>query len=141
MAKIPKWANELTGEVCKEYQHPFPEITWRRLHGKHYPQENWNGETLNIHKPKPMWSSGHAYPTKNRIVVSAGKSRKDQKIVLLHELVHLLVPNKEHHGERFWQMAWELYRKYKVPINYAKKREYSYRKMARKVFLKEKTTP
>jgi len=141
MAKIPKWVNELVVAVYEETNYPLPQITWRRYRAKKYPPENFDGEMITPHKPKPFYSTGRAYPTRNRIVVTTGKSRKDQKLVLLHELAHLLAPKKEHHGEKFWQIAWKLYRKYKVPINYAKKREYSYIKMSRKVFLNTKATP
>jgi hypothetical protein len=80
--------------------------------------------------------SGTCY--KDRIVLTKGKyaGKKDGKLVLLHELAHWLLPWGEHHSERFWDKAFELYRRYGVPMRYAKNREARYRKKASKAYLK-----
>jgi len=80
--------------------------------------------------PPRRGSSGYAAPTANRVHVTAGTDRTDQKLVLLHELAHWLCDVGEHHGARFWDKAWQLYRRYRVPIRYARKREGNYRKGA-----------
>lgn len=134
--KIPEWVIKLTKRVCKEYKISEPEITWRRSRRRKRGVMEIDGEKIQTFKPKKTYSSGMTHVEENRISITAGKSRKDQKLVLLHELAHLIAPKKEHHGEKFWEIAWVLYRRYKVPINYAKKREYLYRKLSRKVFLK-----
>lgn len=69
------------------------------------------------------------------ITITAGKSRVDQKLVLLHEIAHLIgSKEREGHSPRFWDIAWDLYRTFKVPINYAKKREYSYKQEAKAAY-------
>ena len=136
MTKKPKWAEEIILSVCKEYNLSEPKVNWRRSHKqkKGFYTES-NGNNIPIFKPKRYFSSGVAYTTENEISITAGSERKDQKLVLLHELAHLISPKEEHHGKVFWEIAWKLYRQYKVPINYAKEREYSYRKLAKKVLL------
>lgn len=134
--KIPNWANDLILEVCLEYHIPPPQINWRRSHRiKKVFYTDSNGNNIPIFKSKRYFSSGVSYTKENKISITAGSERKDQKLVLLHELAHLIAPEKEHHGKIFWEIAWKLYRQYKVPINYAKQREYSYRKLAKKVLL------
>lgn len=128
MAAPPKWAQDLVLRVAlDEGRDDLPDVIWRRS--------------------KQFTSSGRA--GRGRVVVSAahGNQRRqipwrnglgargvvsafvDQKIVLLHELAHWLTPD-EHHSPRFWDKAWELYHRYRVPIRYAKLREGAYRKGA-----------
>ena len=111
--KMPMWAQDLVIEVAiDEGRDDLPDVTWR-------------------HSKVNAWSSGTTYnAAPRRIVVTAGKVRKDQKIVLLHELAHWLLPVSEHHGTTFWDKVWELFRRYEVPIMYAKTREGNYRKGA-----------
>ncbi len=128
MAAPPKWAQDLVIQVAlDEGRDELPEIVWRRS--------------------RQFTSSGRA--GRDRIVVSAAhgdyareipwvnrnhtygvvSARTDQKLVLLHELAHWLTP-REHHSARFWDKAWELFRRYRVPLRYAKLREGNYRKGA-----------
>lgn len=126
--KIPNWVNDLVKQVVEEYRKPFlPLIVWRRSHGK----KEWNAKySMYEKKEKRRTSSGVTYCKENKIVITAGKLRKDQKLVLLHELAHWLLPDGEHHGKAFWDLAFELYRKYKVPMYYALNSEKNYRKGA-----------
>ena len=61
------------------------------------------------------YSSGHAYPWEGRITLTAGSSLLDQKMVLLHELAHLLAPSQEHHGKVWRRIVARLYSKYGGP--------------------------
>jgi hypothetical protein len=54
-------------------------------------------------------------------MVHAGTARRDQKLVLLHELAHWLV--QAGHTRTFWETAFALYRRYNVPLRYAFKSE------------------
>ena len=130
MTNVPQWALDLVSLVAADEQRKdIPDIVWRR-------------------KKKAM-SSGICYP--KRIVISAGSRkyqanipyrvtrngpwrtvgiRDDQRLTLLHELAHWLSPIGEHHGPQFWDKAWEMFRRYNVPILYAKVREGNYRKGA-----------
>ena len=106
---MPKWAQDLVIQVCLKYdKEDLPEIVW--------------------HQAEKLQSSGRAWYDKNKIVITAGHNRIDQKLVLLHELSHLLV--RGHHSAHFWDVAWELYRWARLPILATKKREGEYRKGA-----------
>lgn len=77
---------------------------------------------------KDRGSSGSTDLERDRIVVTAGASRLDAKLVLLHELAHHVT--KAWHTPAFWDVAWKLYRWAKLPILYVKRREGHYRKGA-----------
>ena len=116
---VPKWVQDLV--ICvalEEGCELLPEVVWRRGGSEYSSGQAWTQRT-----------SRSEYP-EGRVVVTAGRSRKDQKLVLLHELAHWLLPYSEQHGSNFWDKAWELYRRYGVPVLYAKGREGSYRKGA-----------
>ena len=136
---IPKWAERLVLEALvylegQGYKPPVPTITWR--------------------KGNSHCSSGRAIG-KERIVVTAGKDRTDAKLVVLHELAHLvtepepqywnierakkqgwmfpeeptkpIVVRRIYHTDKFWDIAWQLYRWAKLPIRYCQRREYAYK--------------
>jgi hypothetical protein len=111
MPPPPQWAQDLAIRVAlDEGCDTLPELTWRRSR-------------------QATHSSGKAI-FDGRVIVTAGKERRDQKLVLLHELAHWLMPDDEHHGPAFWDKVWQLYRRYGVPLRYAKEREGQYRKGA-----------
>lgn len=137
---IPIWADDLINEVCKEYRIERPQVNWRRSHKKKGGVIiTQSGERIQSFRPRNMQSSGVMHFNKQtglkRISITAGQDRKDQKLVLIHELAHCIAPQKEHHGRKFWEIAWQLYKQFKVPINYAKSREYEYRALAKQVLL------
>jgi len=124
--KIPKWAEILFNKVLDDYEMEKPELVWRRYHKRKYnlrPKEN--GEEQLFVKPKSMYSSGHCSWKSQKIVITAGASRKDQKLCLLHEIAHWMTPYQKH-SSIFWDKAFELYRKYKIPMRYATIRESLY---------------
>jgi hypothetical protein len=110
--KVPVWAFKLTLRVCVECDRPMPRMTW--------------------HKGTASYSSGRTWLSTNgerpRVHLTAGTDTKDQRLVLLHELAHAMLPASEHHSDRFWKLAFLLYKRYGVPIRYATKREANYRK-------------
>lgn len=63
-----------------------------------------------------------------RIRVFAGTSKRHQKLMLLHELTHWLLPRGEHHSDNFYNKAFEMYRKYKISVRYAYECEKDYKK-------------
>jgi predicted metal-dependent hydrolase len=129
MAKTPNWALELVEQVKAEYRSTKPlTINWRRTHTRKG-LISYNEMTMQTIKRKPMLSSGFCSYS-GKISITAGEIRKDQKLVLLHEIAHWLLPKEVHHGKAFWDLAFELYRKYKVPMYYALNRERDYRKEA-----------
>ncbi len=143
--KTPKWAQDLIIEAMiylesKGIKAEIPAINWRHRAG--------------------FYSSGHAGRgghAGNLITITAGKHRLDQKLVVLHELSHVVTkPIEQHstvaqakkrgwiirdmkdtdtfstryvcHSNEFWDTAWDLYRWAKLPIRYCKTREGNYRK-------------
>ena len=107
MRNTPKWAQLLVERVWRDEGRSgqLPAVNWRRS--------------------SLYSSSGTAWPSKNRLTINAGRGRHDHKLVLLHELAHLLTTHK--HSSAFWDKAWELFRRYGVSVKYAKEREGTYR--------------
>lgn len=121
------WAEDLLCQVLVDYKCVHkPILTWRRSHKQKGIYFMDAGKRVQALKPKPVKSSGTCYI--DRIAITAGSLRKDQRLVLLHEIAHWLLPTGVHHGKAFWDLAFELYRKYKVPMFYALSRERTYRK-------------
>lgn len=143
MSNTPNWAQDLVIEASIYLEAhgrkvALPVISWR--HGAR------------------RSSSGHANPKGKTITITAGHDRTDQKMVLLHELAHIVIGceprywNIERakksgwhfeteptepiviknlfHTPAFWDLAWDLYRWAKLPIRYCLNREKSYRKGA-----------
>lgn len=103
---------------------PLPVLTWRRRSRQ---KSYWvTSHTLG----RRASSSGRYYPAEYRIVLTAGSERRAQKLTLLHEIAHWLTPSDRGHGDAFWIKAFELYRRYGVPMRYAQQREMRYRKGA-----------
>src|SRR6266540_652846 len=126
---MPGWAIDLTLKVARAAERmDVPVVTWRLRH-RNPRRRAWGRGKIIV--PPATHSSGRCYPA--RIVITAGRSLKDQRLVLLHELAHWLAPTGEHHSESFWERAWALYRLYGVDLAYARKREGDYRKLALKV--------
>lgn len=116
---MPMWAQDLVIKVAiDEGRDDLPDVMWRRAGKLQYSQ--W----------RPFESTGVTHMYKNKITITAGTDRRDQKLVILHELAHWLMPKGENHGSLFWDKAWQLYRRYKVPIRYALLSEGNYRKGA-----------
>ncbi len=116
MAQVPKWAQELVIRVAlDEKRERLPDVTWRRRNGT-----TSSGYTLYSTLKCPD----------RCISLNAGKERRDQKLVLLHELAHWLIPEDQYHSPTYWDKCWDLYYRYGVPIRYALKRERDYRKGA-----------
>ena len=114
----PKWAQNLTLDAILYIQSAtslkpeLPDIKWRKSHSKS--------------------SSGARYKT--HINICAGLDRTDSKLVLLHELAHWARPFGNHHSPEFWDLAWQLYRQFKLPIRYCKNREENYLKGSVKAY-------
>jgi hypothetical protein len=70
------------------------------------------------------------------MVVRAGRSKLDQRFVVLHELAHVLREHRARgnpiHDIRFWRIAFDLYEQHGFEM-YAVEREWGYRAGARQV--------
>ena len=107
-APPPTWAVELVERVCAEAGRRPPLLQWWR-------REDWT-------------SSGHAAKANGRLHVTAGTSEQDARLVLLHELAHWLRRGTHAHDRRFWEIAWDLFGRYGVDMDWAIFREGTYLK-------------
>ena len=124
----PNWAQDLILDAIlflqsKGYNSELPDIKWRK------PMSRYSGNRCTN-------SSGVCYRT--HITICAGKNRVDCKLVILHELAHWVLPQSDHHSNIFWDVAWMLYREYKLPIRYCFKREAAYKKLSIKAYHRSK---
>jgi len=125
MTTPPKAIQALVLNACLWWEgqgKPVPlfTITWRRSKG--YRQ-----------------SSGRAFTPANgryHLVVTAGTHRLDQKLVVLHELGHILTGPG--HTPTFWDNAWALYRWAKLPMTYCKEREGPYKVEALRAYARSR---
>ena len=139
MARTPAWAQRLIEEVARAHGRDFtPVVNWRRAGVRSYwgvrPFESsGRADAPHIRAAYHYYAiEGHVWEyiqeTPGQITITAGTSRMDAKLVVLHELAHWLQPSDTGHSPAFWDKAWELYRQYNIPIRYARAREESYRK-------------
>lgn len=112
MKAPPKWAQDLTINALIYLDSEGIKLNVPTLDWKHSNRDS---------------SSGACWFKSARIVVRAGSDRVDAKMVLLHEIAHL---QGKGHTDRFWDIAWMLYRWAKLPIRYCKEREGDYMKGA-----------
>jgi hypothetical protein len=128
---IPGWAWDLIEKVERGERRPglVSEIEWRTRRGNRFDRLIKRAEDGDI-KAAPetieraigQWrrdaanhtksSSGTAWTFFGRITITAGWSEEDQKMVLLHELAHLLCPRRAHHSKVWQRKAARLYSKY-----------------------------
>jgi|GEM_PF-3820059 len=80
-----------------------------------------------------FFSCGQCWFRRNHLTaleVHAGTRRDDQRLTLLHELAHAILPASEGHSLTYWRTCFALYREYRVPLRYALLREGPYRQQA-----------
>lgn len=152
--KPPAWAVRLVEDACAaEGVAPPAELTWSRRHERFHfravlPPDDRHGlperiatasrkeplvargatEVKRVAQPgSDASSSGRCWGTE-RIHVTAGKSRDDQRIVLAHEIAHHLNHGAGGHGHEpaFWAALARVFRRFpgRMPTRaYAVKRE------------------
>ena len=121
MAAPPKWAQDLALDAAVWWESKGNRVTTFALQWHRHQRRN---------------SSGTWHLVGSRIILHGGRNRLDAKLVLLHELAHVLTTtvDKDHgwdHSPTFWDTAWSLYRWAKLPMKYCKLREFTYRKEAK----------
>ena len=128
--------------VSLRHQAPlWAQALMRRVLDEHMPGADDAGEApwLVWKRSKHVLSQGELLVGGGRapiLTVWAGRRKLDQKLVLLHELAHWLRPPDERHSPAFWALAWELYRRHRVPIKYALRSEGAYKQGATRAYLK-----
>jgi hypothetical protein len=102
MAEAPAWARGLVAAVCADAPSPPPRLVWR-------------------HRQRPT-SSGVTRRREGSISLVAGSDPLDQRLTLLHELAHWIVPalprrrrRVAHHDAAFYAAAFRLYRRHGIP--------------------------
>lgn len=98
----PVWATEIVHGVCAAAGVTEPAMRWRHA--------------------QRSTSSGVTRRSAGSISVTAGADPLDQRLTLLHELAHWLGPiprrrrgGMRHHDERFYAIAFDLYRRHGIP--------------------------
>lgn len=105
----PAWALKILREEARRHRRKLPDVTWqttRKVHG----------------------TAGSCQVDANRLFIRQGRSRLRAKLTWLHELAHWLTG--DNHSHAFWMKAWELYRRWRVPIGFALRDESRYRQGA-----------
>jgi hypothetical protein len=106
----PIWVERIIKEVARSARRSRPDLRWRQTRRRR--------------------SSGCATDeldtNRDTIAIVAGRDAIDQRLVLCHELAHWLIGPEKGHSISFWNKAWRLYRRYRVPIHYALAREGEY---------------
>lgn len=135
----PKWAQDYILEALLYLKSKGFESA------NNIPIINWRKPTNGYSKKRRDDSSGVCKSTS--ITICAGKDRIDCKLVILHELSHWILPLgidkygfmiHEGHTPRFWDIAWDLYRQFKLPIRYCQQREYTYKKQAKVAYARNR---
>lgn len=116
MTAAPVWVTDLVAKVSREYDVAEPDrLVWRRSRTH-------------------VMSSGRC--SADRLVVTAGSDRRDQRSVLLHEMAHHVMHKRRwrakwHHDDEFYRVYFEMVKADgRVPLRYAVERETRYRKEA-----------
>jgi hypothetical protein len=122
--KTPRWAERLVQEIVDKQNDQWREEgSFRRI--STYWIE-WYKEPDHSKSWGDCWSNYRGY----RIRIHAGTSGKDLKMVLLHEVAHMIAGNSEHHSEKFWEVAFRLYKEIGISLSYAISREKDYKMTA-----------
>jgi hypothetical protein len=111
--KIPNWTITLASQVCTDYSIDLPILEVKRKQFGYSGTQSWDGEkqkvTIRYSRSTPMW---------------------EKKLVLLHELAHCMMDKGEHHSEAFWDRAFELYKRYGLPLRKCRENERGYKRTA-----------
>ena len=136
MKKPPEWATMLMEQVLKDEGLKIkPVLNWRDSKRSVWSSgQAWHPSKKAYYRYKDNrttngWDYKRVkYTARYKITITAGSQSQDQRLVLLHELAHVICPKNVNHGAVFWRKAWELYKRYGVDLEYALNREKGYRK-------------
>lgn len=131
----PKWAQEyLLKAACwaetQGYKVPPFELKWRRCN-----KYSCSGVACN--DTNPRWFKG--FWININASKKSDKKTEDAKIIMLHELAHILNPN-QNHTPKFWDTAWALYRWAGLPVKRTLACETAYRRGAALAYRRAKET-
>lgn len=108
MSEAPRWAQRMVATVAQENGRiVLPRLVWRHSQTKEFTSG-------------ACWFSSPA-----KIVITAGWALDHQRIILAHELAHWLNPDSRcraesrgprGHGNEFYNTAFRLYRRFRLPV-------------------------
>lgn len=117
---VPVWARELADQVCRDFGKPKVTIRWRyRRDPSRRGFDETSGTTWTPSDGKPKWIS-----------ILAGIDVVGQRVTLLHELAHYILPNKQGHTKRFWALCWLLFERYDANLYKAYQQSTGYKRKA-----------
>lgn len=109
--KTPSWIDTIVNDVTGQVGIKKPKVVVRKIQRGYSGFALGTGEQITIRysSTTPMWQ---------------------KKMVVLHELAHCIVGGKEHHSVKFWDIAFTLYKEYKLPIRKCRASETNYKRTA-----------
>ena len=117
----PQWATELvsraasflgTEQTPTVIWHPSSDETPARLDNKNDKTQPIEGVRYPVADMTGAWTiKASPSPRTGVIEVWPGRSRRDQRFVLLHEIAHWYMPGHRH-DRYFYECAWGLYQKF-----------------------------
>ncbi len=125
--RAPAWAIKLCEQVCQEEGVRVPSIRWRVAYAPPQQVSPTVRAAFNI-PPTYLHSSGRAWY--DWISITAGNEKRETKIVLLHELAHVIRMQKRDdrsHGSAFYEVAWRLWRRHRCGFDNVIAREAHYK--------------
>lgn len=114
----PAWAMEIIRNEARRRGRAMPDVLWRRRRKDHR-EESSSGSA----SPPGLDKD---YPN-GALSIMAGNDRVDQKYVLCHEIAHWLRCPDDIHTPEYWDLAWRIFRRWNLPINYVRERAGAYR--------------
>ncbi len=130
----PEWATELFVQVCKDYNRGLPSLfKWyncNRMYSTGVTRSSWYKRHVRLKNGKLKTVQWYG-----EVSVRAGSSEENAKLVLLHELAHHIVGRSktgrgQGHTMKFWKLAFELYERYGMNMEYAYSKEKGYKAKA-----------
>lgn len=142
VGKAPQWAIDLLIETCEDASRALPgELKWisgsgHYSSGRTFYSKGNSGQQIKIMR-KMKNGSWKKSPFRGKILIHSGTDEVDTKLVVLHEAAHWVATRTKSmgHTNHFWKTAFSLYDKH-VIIDYAAKRESTYKKKAVEIYEK-----
>jgi len=110
----PAWAIKMMTEEGRLHRKRLPLLKWRVQRRDYGTAGSWDEENYSLS-------------------MTAGYKVLVQRHKLCHEMAHWLT-NLNHKDEGFWLKAFELFRRYRIPMGYVLRWEASYRQIALKAY-------
>lgn len=110
-ARIKKWTEQAEREALERRTALGVDLLveaerlWNLPYIKQQPSWRPKLPTFEFHRSEhKVHTSGHCWGhgSRARITVTIGRDECEAFAALLHEIIHAVMPNGEHHGERFW---------------------------------------